>query len=58
MATLRAGLLSELSSSRVRAENELVDMKNELINMAMTLNSLLYVSGTEEKYAYFLLLPS
>ena len=53
MATLRAGLLSELSSSRVRAENELVDMKNELINMAMTLNSLLYVSGTEEKYATF-----
>ena len=53
MATLRAGLLSELSSSRVREENEAMDMKNELIDMAMTLNSLLYVSGTEEKYATF-----
>ncbi|RKU17687.1 hypothetical protein C6501_03570 [Candidatus Poribacteria bacterium] len=53
MATLRAGLLSELSSSRGRENNESVDMKNELIDMAMTLNSLLYVSGTEEKYATF-----
>lgn len=53
MATLRAGLLSELSSSRVREENGSIDMKNELIEMAMTLNSLLYVSGTEEKYATF-----
>ena len=53
MATLRAGLLSELTSSRGREENESIDMKNELIDMAMTLNSLLYVSGTEEKYATF-----
>ena len=53
MATLRAGLLSELTSSRIREENESIDMKNELIEMAMTLNSLLYVSGTEEKYATF-----
>ena len=53
MATLRAGLLSELSSAKTREEDELVDMKNELIDMAMTLNSLLYVSGTEEKYATF-----
>ncbi len=51
MATLRAGLLSELS--RVRTENIPIDMKNELTDMAMTLNSLLYVSGTEEKYATF-----
>lgn len=53
MATLRAGLLSELSSSRGRENNESIDMKNELIDMAMILNSLLYVSGTEEKYATF-----
>jgi sigma-B regulation protein RsbU (phosphoserine phosphatase) len=53
MATLRAGLLSELTSSRGREENESIDMKDELIDMAMTLNSLLYVSGTEEKYATF-----
>lgn len=53
MATLRAGLLSELTSARGREETELVDMKNELIDMAMTLNSLLYVSGTEEKYVTF-----
>ena len=53
MATLRAGLLSELTSSRVREEIGSIDMKNELIEMAMTLNSLLYVSGTEEKYATF-----
>lgn len=53
MATLRAGLLSELTSSRIREENESIDMKNQLIDMAMTLNSLLYVSGTEEKYATF-----
>lgn len=53
MATLRAGLLSELSSARGRENDDTVDMKNELIDMAMTLNSLLYVSGTEEKYATF-----
>ncbi len=53
MATLRAGLLSELSSARGREHDHTLDMKNELIDMAMTLNSLLYVSGTEEKYATF-----
>ncbi len=53
MATLRAGLISELSSASVPDEPEPVDMMNELISMAMTLNSLLYVSGTEEKYATF-----
>ncbi len=53
MATLRAGLLSELSSARGRENENTADMKNELIDMAMTLNSLLYVSGTEEKYATF-----
>ena len=53
MATLRAGLLSELSSARGRENGDAVDMKIELIDMAMTLNSLLYVSGTEEKYATF-----
>lgn len=53
MATLRAGLLSELTSSKVREESDSIDMKNELVEMAMTLNSLLYVSGTEEKYATF-----
>lgn len=53
MATLRAGLISELSSATIPEGSELDDMKNELIDMAMTLNSLLYVSGTEEKYATF-----
>ena len=53
MATLRAGLISELSSATISEGSELDDMKNELIDMAMTLNSLLYVSGTEEKYATF-----
>ena len=53
MATLRAGLISELSGTKVPAEVDTVDMKDELIDMAMTLNSLLYVSGTEEKYATF-----
>ena len=55
MATLRAGLISELS----RAENGEQDTQNqpslyaEISKMAMTLNSLLYASGTEEKYATF-----
>lgn len=53
MATLRAGLISELSSPTIADQSDLEDMKNELIDMAMTLNSLLYVSGTEEKYATF-----
>ncbi|RKU06704.1 hypothetical protein C6503_25700 [Candidatus Poribacteria bacterium] len=55
MATLRAGLISELS----RAENVEQDVLDasalyaEIAEMAMTLNSLLYASGTEEKYATF-----
>lgn len=53
MATLRAGLLSELSGGDARIEGEPADMKKDLIDMALTLNSLLYVSGTEEKYATF-----
>ncbi len=53
MATLRAGLISELSGATLPEKDELADKKNELIDMAMTLNSLLYVSGTEEKYATF-----
>ena len=53
MATLRAGLLSELSSARGQEDDDAIDMKNDLIDMAMALNSLLYVSGTEEKYATF-----
>lgn len=53
MATLRAGLLSELSRTRGSNQDQTIEMKKELIDMAMTLNSLLYVSGTEEKYATF-----
>ncbi len=53
MATLRAGLLSELSSGNARVESEPRNIKKELIDMALTLNSLLHVSGTEEKYATF-----
>ena len=55
MATLRAGLISELS----RAENVKQDALDasalyaEITEMAMILNSLLYASGTEEKYATF-----
>ena len=55
MATLRAGLISELS----RAENVQQDALDEsalyaeITEMAMILNSLLYASGTEEKYATF-----
>ena len=59
MATLRAGLISELS----RGENGTAEDTGkvvspsavylELTDMAMTLNSLLYASGTEEKYATF-----
>lgn len=55
MATLRAGLISELS--RVEsAEQETLNqpaLYTEITNMAMILNSLLYASGTEEKYATF-----
>jgi len=60
MATLRAGLLSELSSGNTHPESHHLpthpnprDIKKELIDIALTLNSLLYVSGTEEKYATF-----
>ena len=59
MATLRAGLISELSRvtnfAAEGAEKEVCHstMYLELIEMAMTLNSLLYASGTEEKYATF-----
>ena len=55
MATLRAGLISELS----RAESVKQETLNqsslyaEIATMAMILNSLLYASGTEEKYATF-----
>ena len=55
MATLRAGLISELS----RAESAKQETLNqsalyaEIATMAMILNSLLYASGTEEKYATF-----
>ena len=55
MATLRAGLISELS----RAKNvepgtpDQATLYTEITEMAMTLNSLLYASGTEEKYATF-----
>ena len=60
MATLRAGLISELS--RVRnsdaedAEQHTATQEllyAEIADMAMTLNSLLYASGTDEKYATF-----
>ena len=59
MATLRAGLISELSrvntSAPGNAENKECPsaIYLELAEMAMTLNSLLYASGTEEKYATF-----
>ena len=59
MATLRAGLISELSrvKTAVSADTEngvcSSAMYVELTEMAMTLNSLLYASGTEEKYATF-----
>ena len=60
MATLRAGLISELSRGDTTvAENGEQDTPDpaalyaELAEMALTLNSLLYASGTEEKYATF-----
>ena len=55
MATLRAGLISELSRAE-RVEKETLNQSAlyaEITNMAMILNSLLYASGTEEKYATF-----
>ena len=60
MATLRAGLISELSrvgnSTTDGAEQETLSQDSlytNITDMAMTLNSLLYASGTEEKYATF-----
>ena len=69
MATLRAGLISELSRGKgVAAEDsvkpndtrmpkqvgqDVSALYTELTDMALTLNSLLYASGTEEKYATF-----
>ena len=61
MATLRAGLISELSRGKgVVAEDSVKPndlsvstLYAELTDMALTLNSLLYASGTEEKYATF-----
>ena len=59
MATLRAGLISELSRGEngtpenTEKEGSPSTVYVELIEMAMTLNSLLYASGTEEKYATF-----
>ena len=55
MATLRAGLISELSRAE-SVEQETLNqaaLYAEITNMAMILNSLLYASGTEEKYATF-----
>ncbi len=59
MATLRAGLISELSRVRTatsgdaKKEDCFSSRYVEITEMAMTLNSLLYASGTEEKYATF-----
>ena len=60
MATLRAGLISELSRAKAgttagseQAAPSAADLYAELADMALTLNSLLYASGTEEKYATF-----
>lgn len=60
MATLRAGLISELSRGNGIVEEDAAQndpgisaLYAELIEMALTLNSLLYASGTEEKYATF-----
>lgn len=59
MATLRAGLISELSRVKAGASGDTENgvcssaMDVELTEIAMMLNSLLYASGTEEKYATF-----
>lgn len=61
MATLRAGLISELSRGNGAAaedsgtpnDRSVSTLYAELIKMALTLNSLLYASGTAEKYATF-----
>ena len=55
MATLRAGLISELSRAE-SVEQETLSQSSlyaEITKMAMILNSLLYASGTAEKYATF-----
>ena len=52
MATLRAGLLSEVAKTSEGADPD-GDTAKRLCDMALTLNSLLYASGTEEKYATF-----
>ena len=60
MATLRAGLISELSrgNGATVEDSAQKDLNSaalyaEIAQMALTLNSLLYASGTEEKYATF-----
>ena len=60
MATLRAGLISELSRVKTITAEDADNgtptkepLYAEIADMAMTLNSLLYASGTEEKYATF-----
>ena len=55
MATLRAGLISELSRAESAKQGTLdqSSLYADIANMAMILNSLLYASGTEEKYATF-----
>ncbi len=55
MATLRAGLISELSRAESVEQGTLNQsaLYAEIATMAMILNSLLYASGTEEKYATF-----
>ena len=60
MATLRAGLISELSRvgdaatvDEAQETESQASLYTEITDMAMTLNSLLYASGTEEKYATF-----
>ncbi len=52
MATLRAGLLSEVAKTDEGANPDR-DIAKRLCDMALTLNSLLYASGTEEKFATF-----
>lgn len=56
MATLRAGLISDLS--RVKVEGAEIspnptELATEICEMGMILNALLYTSSTEEKYATF-----
>ena len=60
MATLRAGLISELSRGNGVAIDDSTEKNlnsaalfTQIAEMALILNSLLYASGTEEKYATF-----